>query len=178
MRSSYRIGCYDREVEVGVVEQELSVEIVSEMGAVATIGPVLIHIVRLVTDVERVRAVGRVVHQLVARHPSCVSFSVIEPGAVARQSRDAYEESVDLIRNAPVAAALTVIEGSGFRAAAARSAVAGFYMLTRRPYPHKVFSTVQEGTGWARQSMAGVTLPSEQAIVRAIEQVRARIPVG
>ena len=41
-----------------------------------------------------------------------------------------------------------VIEGSGFAAATTRTVIAGVYLLTKKPYPHKICSTVAEGATW------------------------------
>jgi len=74
-------------------------------------------------------------------------------------------------------AAATVIEGSGFRAAATRTAIAGMYFIAKPPFPHKVFGDLSTGAGWviamgASAAPNGVTVGD---IVRAVEIVRGAL---
>ena len=41
-----------------------------------------------------------------------------------------------------------VFEGSGFKSAAVRGVVTGLTIMARQPYPHRVFATVEEASGW------------------------------
>jgi hypothetical protein len=66
-------------------------------------------------------------------------------------------------------AAVTVIEGSGFRAAAVRGAVTGMTLLLRASYPAKTFATVRD----AGEFLATIAPLGAEDITRAVEQLRA-----
>jgi hypothetical protein len=47
-----------------------------------------------------------------------------------------------------IKASAVAFEGTGFRAAAIRSVVTGLTMLARQPFPHKIFATLEDASGW------------------------------
>lgn len=66
----------------------------------------------------------------------------------------------------------TIILGEGFKPATIRSMLAGMYLVTRAPYPRKVFAASAEAAAWAVQ-YAGAPMPAAQ-LVDAIERTRQR----
>lgn len=49
---------------------------------------------------------------------------------------------------AGVLAHATVVTGAGFRAGTVRSMLAGLFLVSRSPFPRKVFSNVEEAAAW------------------------------
>lgn len=64
-------------------------------------------------------------------------------------------------------------EGTGFRAAAVRSVVAGLTMVARQPYPHKVFATVEEAMVWMAPQLPSPT--SGQDLIDIVATLRQTI---
>ena len=103
-----------------------------------------------------------------------VAVTVLEPSAAQSVPKEVRDESAALAGEFKSLAAATVIEGSGFRAAAVRTAVASLFLLARPPFPHKVFGDLAEGAGWViatglRSAPVGA---SSDDVVRAVEVVR------
>ncbi len=91
---------------------------------------------------------------------TCSAFAKTRPNGVAlvtiveenapmppAEARDAMATFLGR-QSAVVKASAVIYEGSGFRAAAVRSVVAGLTLMARQTYPHKVFATVDEGITW------------------------------
>ncbi len=62
-----------------------------------------------------------------------------------------------------------VYEGNGFRAATVRSVVTGITVLSRPPFPHKIFATVADAVGF----LAEPGLPAPK-LAQIVEDVRER----
>jgi hypothetical protein len=109
-------------------------------------------------------------------HGKMVSLAVIEPSAADAASKEVRERSAELARANPILGAAIVIEGTGFRPAATRTLVAGMYLVTKKEYPHKIFSTAADGAEWLVPILAqvGVTQTAED-MVAAVEAARAAI---
>jgi hypothetical protein len=107
----------------------------------------------------------------------CLALSVLEPGAAQSVPREVRDESAALTTEFKSLAAATVIEGSGFRAAATRTAVSTMFLFARPPYPHKVFGDLAEGAAWVLETAGKTTAiaVSRDDIVRAVEAARATI---
>ena len=106
----------------------------------------------------------------------CVSLAVIEPSAADAASKEVRDKSAELARAHPILGAAIVIEGSGFRPAATRTLVAGLYLVTKKEYPHKIFSTSAEGAEWLVPILAQVGVTQSAAdMVAAVEAARAAI---
>lgn len=73
-----------------------------------------------------------------------------------------------------LAASAVIFEGNGFRSAMVRGAVTGITILARQPYPHRIFSSVEEGVSWLiseGRAAAGWDYAREQ-LVLAIRRFR------
>lgn len=66
----------------------------------------------------------------------------------------------------------TIIRGEGFKSATIRSMLAGIYLVTRAPYPRKVFATNEECATWAGP-LAGTALP-KALLTEALNFTRER----
>jgi hypothetical protein len=102
------------------------------------------------TTLDAVRTIQRVYDELAAKFPKGVYMvTVVESGAPmpATEVRTALADF--LAGGAGRTRRSAVIhEGVGFRAAAVRGVVTGLAMVARLPYPHKVFATATEASGW------------------------------
>ena len=77
-----------------------------------------------------------------------------------------------------MAASAFTFEGTGFRAAAVRTAATGLALIARQPYPHRIFNATRVAADWLVGQMGrrGVASPSAEAIDRAITALRASPP--
>jgi hypothetical protein len=93
--------------------------------------------------------------------PSCegrgyASITVIEPTISLRMADDVRAASEKLQRElAPnIRCMAYLVQAQGFVAAAARTIASGFVLITRAPYPLKVFGTTDECATWASGHVA------------------------
>ena len=149
-----------------------------ETHAIGSVGHVFINVVRKPATVEMIRETRRQVQRHFRRcNNVSVAVTVLEPGAAQSVPPDVRDEGAALTAEFKSLAAATVIEGSGFRAAATRTAIAGMYFIAKPPFPHKVFGDLSTGAGWviamgASAAPNGVTVGD---IVRAVEIVRGAL---
>ena len=143
--------------------------------AIGSVGNAFINIVRQPATLEMLRETRRQVQRHFRRcNEVSVAVSVLEPGAAQSVPREVRDAGAALTAEFKSLAAATVIEGTGFRAAATRTAIAGMYFIAKPPFPHKVFGDLKEGAGWviemgSRTASLAVTTGD---IVRAVEVVR------
>lgn len=78
------------------------------------------------------------------------SITIIEPSISMRFEDDARELSAKLQKRwgDHMLAQAYLVEGTGFLPAAVRGATAGLHLMTRSPYPLKVFRDVEELAEW------------------------------
>jgi hypothetical protein len=93
---------------------------------------------------------AREVNQLAQRYPDGVGLITVLPPLttppepeVRQAIKDAYGVVAKHLR-----AVCWIVEGTEFRAAAVRAALAGLRLLMRPPFPTMVTSTYQEGVTW------------------------------
>jgi hypothetical protein len=158
------------------VEAEL--HYADDLHAVASVGNVFINVVRKPATVGMIRETRRQVQRHFRRwNNQCVAVSVLEPTAAQAVPREVRDESAALTAEFHSLAAATVIEGSGFRAAATRTAVSGMFLISRPAYPHKVFASLIESARWVIETVKR-TAPLEVTsddILRAIEVARRAV---
>ena len=146
-----------------------------DLHAVASVGNVFINVVRKPATVGMIRETRRQVQRHFRRwNNQCVAVSVLEPTAAQAVPKEVRDESAALTAEFQSLAAATVIEGSGFRAAATRTAVSGMFLISRPSYPHKVFASLSEGARWVIETCKRATPLDVTAddILRAIEVAR------
>jgi hypothetical protein len=72
-----------------------------------------------------------------------------------------------------------VFEETGFRAAAVRGIVASLIMLSRVPFPHRVFASVAAAMDWQLELLRAIAPDlGREELVGAIEALRSRRPLG
>lgn len=74
-----------------------------------------------------------------------------------------------------VLAHATVVTGEGFRAGALRSILAGLYLVSRSPFPRKVFSEIGAAAAWLG-SIVRTERDWEAGLVAAVRAVQADGP--
>jgi hypothetical protein len=136
----------------------------------AALGPLAIAIFDRATTEQDAEAVARLLAQMARAHPSIAMLSVVGSDCTLPDAkvRNRLTSEVKNIQKQLIAA-VTVIEGSGFRAAAMRGAVTGMTLLLRASYPAKTFATVRD----AAEFLAGIAPLDAKDITNAIEQLRA-----
>ncbi len=146
--------------------------------AVSTVGHGFVNVLRKPATMAMLEEVRRQVQRHFRRYDGVtLALSVLEPSAAQSVPRDVRELSAKLTTDFPSLAAATVIEGSGFRAAATRTAVTTMFLFSRPPYPYKVFGDLAEGAAWViATGKRGATLGvSADDLMRAVDQARAAI---
>ncbi len=124
----------------------------SEEFAVATRGRLLVTVWRGDVTTDRVASIDRVLRSLV---PKCGeagygSITVIEPSISMRVSEEARTASTALQKRwaQHMKCSAYLVEGTGFLPAAVRTMTAGMHLITRSPYPIKVFADRIAVTEW------------------------------
>lgn len=82
-------------------------------------------------------------------------ISVISPKMgmlLSGEARNKAEAVAGMARD-NVAALAQVVEGDGFKSAAARAVMSGVQLAIRAPYPVKVFDTIASGFAWIEKAL-------------------------
>jgi len=105
------------------------------------------------------------------------SLAIIEPSAASSPPPEVRELTTGLTTAHPLLGAAIVIEGSGFRAAATRTVVAGMYLISKKRYPHKIVQTAREGAAWLVPLLSGAGVRSQKVadLVAAVELARGAL---
>jgi hypothetical protein len=146
--------------------------------AISTVGNSFVNVLRRPATLEMIEEIRRQVQRHFRRcNGVTLALSVLEPGAAQSVPRDVREKSAKLTTDFPSLAAATVIEGSGFRAAATRTAVTTMFLFARPPYPYKVFGDLAEGASWVIETgKRGAPLSvTADDLVRAVAEARRAI---
>ncbi len=140
---------------------------------------VFVNVWRTHTTTEGTQQVRSLFSDFIATHEMGVGvLTIIEPGAPLPSSevRTALarllSDNSDKIRCSTV-----VFEGSGFRAAAVRSVVAGLTLLARPNYPHKVMASTSEAADFLAESLKRTlkTTWRTSDLQEAIRQLRIQL---
>ena len=135
------------------------------------LGPLVIAVFDRASNGQVAEAMGRVLAQTARANPTLAILTVVGPECTVPDSsvRNRLTSDVKTIQKQLVAA-VTVIEGSGFRTAAVRAAVTGMTLLLKvSSYPAKTFATVPE----AGSFLAGIVSLSADDIADAVKKLRA-----
>ena len=146
--------------------------------AIGSVANVFVNVIRKPATLEMIRETRRQVQRHFRRWNNlCLAVSVLEPGAAQSVPREVRDESAALTADFKSLAAATVIEGSGFRAAATRTAVTTLFLFSRPSYPHKVFSALGDGASWVIETAgkAASIAATPDDVVRAVEAARGAI---
>lgn len=151
----------------------MKVEALDHDHAIGTSEGLLLCIWRLRTTPEAIAELTGIVTRLIARSPDRIlMLTVVESGADMPDApvRNALAELFHRVAPSVIASAL-VFEGTGFKAATVRALTTTLNMVTRQPFPHKVFASPAEAATWlapqTRGRIPAATVASELAGVRA-----------
>jgi hypothetical protein len=135
----------------GVAGESVSIGYRDDRSAAATWRNLFVVVLRQRAGAERLRRYRRVLERHVAAWPGqYASVTVLEATAYSETvPADEREEMARMMRDFHGLGSAVVLEGTGFRPAAARTMLAGVYLITRPPYPHKVFDAVDLAARWA-----------------------------
>jgi hypothetical protein len=137
----------------------------------AALGPLAIAIFDRATTEQDATAVAHLLGKISLAHPSIAILSIVGRDCTVPDAsvRNRLTSEVKNIQRQLVAAA-TVIEGTGFRAAAMRGAVTGMTLLLRAPHPAKTFATVLDAAAFLGQ----IAALDARGIAKAVDQLRVR----
>ena len=148
----------------------VSVEAIDENHAVGRAAPVVICLWRHETTVEAIRGLGKVAAR--AELGSAL-LTVVELGAAVPSSaaRDELGRVFASLADTIACSAL-VFEGTGFVAAGVRAIATTIAQVSRAPFPHRVFSSVEQAGAWLETFDVGV---STAKLVDAVGIVRSAL---
>jgi hypothetical protein len=139
--------------------------------AATAFGPLVITVFDRASNAQNAEAMARIMTQAARANPGVAILTVVGPNCKVPDSsvRNRLTSQVKTIQK-QLLAAVTVIEGSGFRTAAVRGVVTGMTLVLKASsYPAKTFATVPE----AADFLAGIVSMSADDIALAVEQLRA-----
>ncbi len=112
--------------------------------------------------------------QLAAFHRAGISMLVVVESHSAMPTADVRKALQEALEGGAGTTLLSAVvhEGTGFQASAIRSVVTGLNMLTRLPYPHRIFATVGDAAVWIGGNSACGLDPLR--VVQIIHEVRRR----
>ncbi len=112
--------------------------------------------------------------QLAAEYQQVAALIVID--SAAKPPRDAIRSEIHQTLSAlgsQIVAIAQVVEGHGFLAAAKRSALSMIALITRYPFPVRIFGEVLDGSVWlAMQLPPGASKFESSQLMKAAEAVR------
>ena len=143
---------------------------------VATWQSVLILVWRDQTTLVGIKSAERFYDSLAATNPGGVFLlNIVEPGAPVPKAEVRAAMAAFLAKRANrMILSAVVHEGSGFHAAAVRSVVTGLALLTKLPYRHKVFATVEAAASWFAANSPVARGWGAVALSTAVAEVRMR----
>ena len=138
----------------------------------AALGSLVITVFDRASNAQNAEAMSRILTQAARANPTLAVLTVVGPDCTVPDAtvRNRLTSQVQSIQK-QMLAAVTVIEGSGFRTAAVRGVVTGMTMLLKASssYPAKTFATVPE----AADFLAGIVSIGAEDITNAVKQLRA-----
>lgn len=145
---------------------------VREAGAewvLATRGRLLVTVWRADVTLARIAAVDRVIDELTTGGTPYASITVVERSISMRMTEEAREASHALQKRwaTLMRCSAYLVEGEGFLPAAVRTMTAGMALVTRSPYPVRVFRDIVATSQWVAPHAELDVMAVEQAITRA-----------
>ena len=99
------------------------------------------------------------------------------PEAGYRMDSDAREAASDVTKvfDASIRGQATLIEGSGFQAAAVRAIISGVDLMTRSTSPKRVFPELSPAVGWCLSLVRQSPMPPAAEVTLALEDACRRL---
>lgn len=153
----------------------MRVEYVDSAHATGVSGALLMSLWRTATTHEAMLRFHNFAAKAVASRKDPVAFLTVVEANADLPDPSARDELAAMFRKLAesVACSALVFEGQGFKAAAVRGITTGVNLVARQPFPHKVFSNVDEAGGWLVKNSSG--LVSIGDAVDGIATMRARL---
>lgn len=142
---------------------------------------VFVVIWRVNTTVAAVQRVDQTCEQFAAAHPDGIGHVTIVEQSAPMPPNDARDRLALYLRESThIKASAVAFEGTGFRAAAVRSVVAGLALIARQPFPHKIFPTLETASDWLIPELK-LHVPSvdygADEFIREVQRVRLQVEV-
>jgi hypothetical protein len=141
---------------------------------IATWESVIIVVYRFETTMSGAAAAQEVFDALAREHrDGAFVLTVVEENAPMPTPEVRAMMARFLATRAPqIILSAVVYEGTGFRAAAVRSLVTGLALVSKLPYRHKVFATVDEAASWFRSNSPVAGAWPEHALSNVVAEAR------
>ncbi|MGH7437938.1 MAG: hypothetical protein ACRENE_19840 [Polyangiaceae bacterium] len=125
------------------------------------------------TTMAGVRDGQRIFDEHAARSPSGVLLLTVVEEQAPMPDSEARAGLGRLLKNGAgrTRRSAVVYEGAGFRAATVRSVVTGITALSKPPFPHKIFATVEQAAGFL---VEGELTTTRSQITTVVTDVRDR----
>jgi hypothetical protein len=105
-----------------------------------------------------------------------VNLTVVEPSAVGSLPDDVRKESAALMREFPATMTATVLEGAGFRIAAARAILSGLTLLAGERQRRRMFESVADAAAWVEErNVAGTPEMTAGAVATLVQRARSAL---
>ncbi|MDQ3031127.1 MAG: hypothetical protein M3Y87_01825 [Myxococcota bacterium] len=137
--------------------------------ALVTRGRLIVTVWRADVTPSRIDVVDRAIQELTSGADPYASVTVVERSISMRMTEEAREASHALQRKwgAQMRCSAYLVEGEGFLPAAVRTMTAGMALVTRSPYPVRVFRDIVAVSSWVAPHAELDVMAVEQAITRA-----------
>lgn len=137
--------------------------------ALVTRGRLLITVWRSDVTPARIATVDRAIRDLTLGAGHYASITVVERSISMRMSEEARDASTSLQRKwgEAMRCSAYLVEGDGFLPAAVRTMTAGMALVTRSPYPVRVFRDLPSCAEWVAPHADLDVIAVEQAVDRA-----------
>lgn len=122
------------------------------------------------TTVEGAEACARAVHATAAQNGGHSALLTLVPSKIPmppREARQALGKALQSVGGELTASAV-VHQGDGFRSAAVRLMVRGLGLLVETEYPHRIFSTVEQGAQWLVGQHGACDAASGRSLARIV----------
>ena len=128
------------------------------------------------TSKEGVLTISESFQSVVAKHPTGIGLLTIVEEKAPMPPSDARKALTDFLTRfgSSIKCSAVIHEGSGFRASAVRSIVAGLTLLARPPYPHRIYASVEASSEWMSSGLAAKIQRkfTAQELVLAVAEIR------
>ena len=129
---------------------EFKLELDTPVVRIAVAAPVIFLQWKRTPTIEAARELSEVYRRLLAGASRSWLILTVASGSMSTPdaaTREAMAKEIKTIEHA-ISGVAMAMEGSGFGVAAIRAIASSIYIVTRPPYPVKVFATTAESTQW------------------------------
>jgi hypothetical protein len=131
-------------------------------------------------DVRYMKRVREEHNALIARCPGAGALTVLEMTRLSTVADDVRKEAdrrAAEIREFTSAHAI-IVTSSGFVPSIIRGIIAGMGIISRVPYPYKVFDDTSKGVAWLVTTMKRALAPTSHELTAALDALRRAQPIG